>query len=378
VPSSGVAIALAGLALTAGCGRIGFAPESNSGNGRDGSTASGDGPACLATTVPISATPTRSEFPVLAWNGTKAGISWIEDPIGTPSGRFRTSSLDGPADPIFTLGVPGPTDDLEIAWGGASWRLSWSEDSGPGRAILRSTDGAAAQAITTNVRTNLEARMAPLSADTTAYLWATEGAGGNAGFDLNLAVLNAAGTKIVTDRTITTGLNAIDIHAIAWTGSELVVFYATTTQLMMLRLSASGTTMAGPIPVATEAVSSHLSAHWAGDRFLVTWFSGSSIRIAYVSPAGALLMPVLRPPEGAVLSLGVASAVGPTSDVVVWDDIGAGEAYLLPVARDGTVGPRITFPQAASITAAWVGTAWAVAIAEGPMQRDIYLHQLCL
>jgi hypothetical protein len=373
VSSSGAAVALVGLALTAGCGRIGFGSDDS---GRDGSTTSDDGAACVATSVPISATPARSEFPVLAWNGTKAGISWIEDPTGTPSGHFRTASLEGPAEPMLTLGVPGPTDDLAVVWGGASWRLSWSENSGQGRAILRSTDGSPGQAITTNVRTNLEARMAPLSADTTAYLWVTNGP--NAGFDLILAVLNASGTRIVNDQTITTGLNAIDIHAIAWTGSELVVFYATTTQLLMLRLTASGTPIAGPVPIATETVSSHLWAHWTGDRFLVTWYSGSSIHVAYVSPVGALIMPVLHPPAGAVLSLGVSSAVGPTSDVVVWDDIGTGSAYLLPVARDGSPGTRITFPQAGSITAAWVGTTWAVAIAEGPMQRDIYLHQLCL
>lgn len=321
----------------------------------------------------MTATGKRSEYQTLAWSGSKLGLSWIDDPAGTPSGHFRTVSLDGTVDPVFDLGVPGPTEDLGVAWDGASWRIAWSEDTATDREIFRSTDGAPAQAITANGRDDLEVRQVPIAGGNMAYLWTTSGS--RNGFDLVLAVLDATGTKLVNDLTIATGLNAVEVQDLVWTGSELVVFYATPSQLVMLRMSPSGSPIAGPIPIATEIVPSDVFARWLGDRFLVTWH-GSGIHIAYLSPDGALLSPILQPPMNPLFTLRISPAVGPTSDVVVWDDIAKGSAYLLPVERNGTLGTITEFPQTASITAAWAGTHWVLAASQG-QPREIQLIQLC-
>src|SRR5215471_15779365 len=99
-----------------GCGRLGFSNTSAHPGGDDDD----DAAPCSPTSVAVSDGPMRAVHPVMVWNGTRFGVSWLEDPM-LQSAHFRTLSLDGTMDPIANLGTAG--EEVQVAWDGSSWRL---------------------------------------------------------------------------------------------------------------------------------------------------------------------------------------------------------------------------------------------------------------
>jgi len=373
-----LAIGLVGSMLTIGCGRFGFT------HADDEHTALGDddnGP-CMESSLQVSENSMRAYEPKLVWNGTKAGVAWMEDPI-PDAVHFRTISLDGSADPIASPGVLAQGEAVDVAWDGASWRLTWADDD-PNRELMASTDGAAPRALTTNPRQDMRARVAPMSGGRTAYLWVTD----QTAYDLRLTVVDAAGNKLVNELAVVTGAGSelLQAHHLVWTGSELVVFYPTSKDLMMLRLNPDGSRVAAPAAVGTMAGSFiFASASWIGDRFLVSWNSAAGFRIAYVGLDGALLFPAVGAAGSTQWTNDVSVAIGSTSDAVAWSDIN-GASFLQEMSRDGTLGELHTFDNAYYPSVAWVGTRWAVALSQrvvptpaspDPKPDYINLIQIC-
>src|SRR5438045_1307372 len=106
-----------------GCGRYGFStPGPGPGSGDD------DDAPCTVTSYTVSEGSPRATAPIMTWNGTKFGVSWLEDAssqaVSPQSAHFRTLSGDGTMDPIANLGAAG--EEVQVAWDGASWRLAWS------------------------------------------------------------------------------------------------------------------------------------------------------------------------------------------------------------------------------------------------------------
>jgi hypothetical protein len=317
----------------------------------------------------------------MVWNGTRAGVAWIED--STPlQAYFRTVPLDGAALPISSLGVLAQGETVDVAWDGANWRLAWSDDD-PNREVMLSTDGAAPRALTANTRQDMRARIAPLSGGKIAYLWAVD----SPAFGLHLTIFDATGTKLVDDVSVATETGTLETHNLIWTGSELVVFYATGAKLMMLRLDETGKPLAAPIMITSQPSSFNFaSASWTGDRFLIAWItSADGMRVAYFDKAGAMLAPSLPAPANDILSSIPSVAVGPTSDAVAWDTVW-GQAYVVEVLRNGTYGKLYTFEAAYEPSVAWVGSTWAVALVQrqtpppsnpNPIPDNINVVQLC-
>ena len=349
---------LAGALGALGCGRLGFSDP-------DGGSLGDDDQPCTPSAFPVSEGATRASAPNLVWNGTKLGVSWLED--ATPqSAHFRTISLDGAADPIANLGVAG--EAVEVAWDSESWRLAWSTaDAKP--EIMISTNGATPRPLTANPRLDETPRIASLPGGKTAYLWRTDASTGNA----RLTVLDAAGSKLVDDLGIATSGYAVASLNLVWTGSELVAFYPMASpmdsSLMMLRMTADGR----PIGPATMAMTASASldavlVRWTGDRFLVAYSSGGfggSLYLTYISRDGIQMFPGVHIDSSGGLLQGVAPsiAVGPTSDALVWDkdtDI----SYLVEVFHDGTLGKLYAFEDTSVPAVAWVGTAWMLAVAQ--------------
>lgn len=341
---------LVGSMVAVGCGRFGFDSST------DGTRTSDDEP-CVASTSTVSATTASIFDPRLAWNGTKLGVVWLEDETSL-SARFRMVALDGTADPITDLGALAQGEAVELAWDGARWRLAWSDED-PNREVMLSTDGAAPQVFTTNGRQDMRVRIAPLADGQVAYLWVVD----PPRYNLRLTIVDAAGTKLVDDRSVATAGN-LESHNLIWTGSELVAFYSVGTRLMMLRMNRDGSEIAGPVQVAmVDYAIREVSVRWTGDRFLAAWaFSSGGFRVAYVNPDGSLMFPSVTAPASAVFTTGPRVATGPVADAVVWDSISGG-TFLAEVSReDGTMlGTLHNFPDAYFPSAAWVDTTWAIA-----------------
>jgi hypothetical protein len=343
------AVILAGSLVTLGCGRLGFSDP-------DGGSPGDDDQPCTSSAFPISEGSTRALLPNMVWNGTKLGVSWLEDPEPRPA-HFRTISLDGAADPIANLGIAG--EPVEVAWDSASWRLAWSTADAKSE-IMISTNGATARALTANQRVDAAPRIASLPGGKTAYLWWTDASTGN----LRLTVLDAAGNKLVDDLGIGTG----SLVNLVWTGSELVAFYTTSSSVMMLRLTPGGSPIGSATTAMTVSDLGGVLVGWAGDRFLVVYTAGSfgrSLYLTYVSRDGIQMFPsvFIDSPENAFFSPVPSIAVGPTSDALVWDK-GTDISYLVEVFRDGTLGKPYAFEDTSAPAVAWVDTAWVVAVAQ--------------
>jgi hypothetical protein len=345
--------------VAAGCGRFGFTSA-------DGGipTSGDDGASCTASASAVSEGSTRATAPKLSWNGTKVGVSWLEDP-SPASAHFRTVSLDGAADPIANLGAAG--EPVQVAWDGTSWRLAWST-SATKPDIMLSTDGAAPLALTANPRSDAGPRIASLPGGQIAYLWRTDAATSN----VRLTVVDAAGNKLVDDLGIATATFEAQAHSLVWTGSELVAFYPMTPSVMMLRMTPKGLPIAAATAAMTLPASQNLFsavASWAGDRFLIAYASGSgtitSVYVSYVSPSGTTLVPGVFVASGSALDLLTPSiAGGPATDALVWEDPAARTSSLVEVFRDGTLGRLYSFEGASDPSVAWLGTTWAVALAQ--------------
>jgi hypothetical protein len=350
-----VAVLLLGPIATIGCGRLGFSDN-------DGPTILGNNDPCISKTTVVSESSEGALEPRMVWNGTKAGVAWLEDSTSL-SGHFRTVSLDGTADPIANLGVLAQGETVQVAWDGANWRLAWSDDD-PNREVMLSTDGAAPRSLTANSRQDMRAHIAPLPGGKIAYLWAVD----PPAFSLRLTVFDASGAKLVDDLAIGTETDSLETHSLIWTGTELVAFYGANSKLMMVRMNPDGSQIAPPVKVVAApdsfTVFNYASATWTGDRFLVAWsLSSGEFRIAYVDPSGQLMSPALIPPASALLSSVVAVAAGSTVDAVAWDNA-EGSSYLVEVSRDGKLGMLYTFKDAYNPSAVWTGSTWAVALTQ--------------
>jgi hypothetical protein len=369
------AVVFIGSMITLGCGRFGFS------DGSGGSTGGGDDDdqPCTVTSVTVSEGSTRATSPRMLWNGTRFGVSWLED-TEPQSAHFRALSIDGAMDPVADLGVTG--EAAQVAWDGASWRLAWSNGA-TNPEIMLSTNGGGPSALTANPRSDMDPRIATLSGGKIAYIWLTNASNNN----VRLTMFDAAGTKLIDDRAIATS-DSFGGENLVWTGSELVAFYPLGPKLMMLRMTPDGSPIAAALPIVTvPAVSPPASAFddafaaWAGDRFLVAWKADSGLRFTYVSRDGMpQFPPVFVEGYGGFNFVNAAIAVGADRDAIVWDHYLDNVAYLVEVFRDGTLGKPYEFEQANEPSVGWVGKTWAVAVSQTqPNAKPNYIKlvQIC-
>jgi hypothetical protein len=360
-----------------GCGRLGF---SNAGAGPGGDDDDDDdGVPCSVTSVAVSEGAMRATSPMMVWNGTRFGVSWLEDT--TPqSAHFRTLSIDGAMDPIANLGAAG--EEVQVAWDGTSWRLVWA-NTATNPAIMLSTNGDAARALTSNTRSNREPRIAALSGGATAYLWVTDATTSN----VRLTIIDAAGIKRVDDRAIATA-DGSQQHSLVWTGSELAAFYTVGPKLTMLRMNPDGNPVAAATTVVTVPdLSSPYSdfdnalVAWAGDRFLLAWMASGELQLTYATRDGMQQFPpVTVGTYGGFSFLGPTLAVGADWDAIIYDTLLGNTTYLVEVYRDGSLGKPYAFDKASWPAAVWVNNAWAVAVSQvqpGAKPNYIKLVQLC-
>ncbi|HEU4729957.1 MAG TPA: hypothetical protein VFT22_18800 [Kofleriaceae bacterium] len=377
-----VAVGLVGSLITLGCGRFGFSGSGDQTTALGGDAMGSASPVpCMETSFRVSENTDRAYVPRLVWNGTEAGMAWMEDPI-PDAVHFRTVALDGTTDPIASPGILAQGEAVDLGWDGTSWRLTWADDD-PNREVMASTDGAAPSALTASSRQDMRARIAAMSGGKVAYLWATDQP--STGYDLRLAVVDAAGAKLVSDLVVATTAD-LNTHSLVWTGSELAVFYPAGKSLTLLRLHPDGSRVVDPITVGTLTDTfPFVSASWAGDRFLVAWNSANGIRFAYMGLDGALVFPAVGAAASTQWTDDVSVAIGPTSDALAWSDLN-GASYVQEMLHDGTIGEVHTFSDAYYPSVAWVGTRWAVALSQrvyptpahpDPQPDFINLIQIC-
>jgi hypothetical protein len=373
-----IAVALVGSMVALGCGRYGFShPGPGSGSADDD-----DDVPCSVMSYTVSEGSTRALTPIMMWNGTKFGVSWFEDAVSQsdPSqAHFRTLSSDGTMDPIANLGAGEEFEGVQVGWDGASWRLAWT-NTATNSAIMVSTDGGAARALTANARSNYAPHVASMSGGATAYLWQNDATTNN----IRLSIIDAAGNKLVDDRAVVTADNVPGTQLV-WTGSELVAFYAVSTKIMMLRMTSGGSPIApaaavATVPAGTPAVSEMFAA-WAHDRIMLAWMASGDFAVTYVSRDGVQqFAPVVVARYGGFNFITPSLAVGADWDAIVYDAGLNHTSYLVEVYRDGSLGKPEIFDNASRPVAAWLGKTWSVAVAQTqPNAKPDYIKlvQLC-
>ena len=87
--------------------------------------------------------------------------------------------------------------------------------------------------------------------------------------------------------------------------------------------------------------------------------------------------PIATRGAGSPFSFYISLAAGPTSDLVVWTDVVNATSYIVPVARDGSLGGNQTLADTVYVAAAWAGASWSVVAAQGINSPDIFLIELC-
>jgi len=351
-----VVIGLIGSLFMIGCGRLGFEDATAAGGDDDG-TSLGSNQPCVESSVRLSENTDRAYIPKLMWNGTEAAIAWVED--STPQAlRFRTVSPDGKADPIASPG-PTPGGEVDLGWDGAGWRLIWP-GIGTNGEVMISSDGAAARTFAVTPGNDTVGDVAALSDGKIAYLWVAS----PSDTSVVLTVIDAAGNKLVNARSVVTGSTTVVLRSLVWTGSELAVFYSTRAKLMMVRLSPDGNQVTAPVTVGTFSDTfMFASATWAGDRFLVGWNSANGFRAGYVGLDGVLVHPAIGAAGSMQWTFGVTLAVGPTSDMIAWNDIN-GVSFIQEMLHDGTIGEVRSFTDAYYPSLAWIGKRWAIALSQ--------------
>jgi hypothetical protein len=359
--------------LATGC-RIGFDPVVEEGGGNsdgDGGTGDSRDPPPCSPFAPFDVTSAgiRTHVTGLAWNGTTAASTWIEDPAGASALRYRTFRLDGTTDPIADLGAAGPSEEAYLLRDGTTFHVTWSNDTA--RTVAHSIDGAPRQTVSAS-GSNFFPRVAPLPGGGAAFFWARL-QGGNGDLAHRLTILDSTGGTVLSDTQVGGLTMAVRGQVVVWTGTELAAFYTDSGGIMLQRFMATGAPIGGPVVIA--AVSTQvLDAKWTGDRFLVAWHGGN-VGIAYAAADGTLMSPIASPPVGSAFTFQVAIAVGPASDLVVVQEIGVG-VHAVSMTRDGTVGAITTLPGAA-IDATWADTTWALAISKSTQPQEIEIRALC-
>jgi hypothetical protein len=373
-------LGLACAMAVAGCGRISFGTMGDGGENAlgDGAgsladgdvapsdtalpTGTGPGGLCVVTAT-IATGPLRAYEPRTAWNGSSVGLVWTQDPANDGPRLYRTLASGGVMSQVVTLAAASTPGEADIEADGADFRIAWEEEIGTNnREVRRSTNGTAAFALSTSNRFDMWPKIAPLGNGSTAYAWARQRGGG--GYDLVLSVVDAGGAVLVQEVVLASAIDTFRLDLV-WTGSELVAFYVTVGQLWMRKFGSDGTPLAAAISIATSNTINRIAARWVGDRILVTWNVLRPIRLAHVSPAGTLLTPwqaidPLMEPNSFEVMIDLQIARGPSSDLLVWNDLFRQTAYVQPVERSGALGQLVQWTGSQGITAVHGGDRWYI------------------
>ncbi len=371
-------VLLAALA-TAGCGRIGFdLTGAAGGGGDDDGDAGGDSSLfpvipdvptipCTATSFTLVTDTMDIGSPSVAWSGAELGVAWAA-PDGTS--HVRTATLDGQLGPIRDLGLGGVGP--KIKWDGTSWQLAWSgperSTGNPDRELLRSKDDGPFDVLTVNDVDDGNIRVAVLGGGSMAYAF-------ESGSSLFVTAVDAGGTKLFPDVTVSTVAGSPYPHALLWSGSELLSIHKSDdgTQLVMNRIALTGAFVGGPVVLDTGAIGIGIDATVVGDRIFVAWSESAVARGAYFSFDGTPLTPIGMAPSATTFAEIKSAVAGATYERVVWSGISPNGSYVMAIDRDGTASAPMFISGPLTVTGTYMSSGLALASDIGTsIQLDLF------
>jgi hypothetical protein len=242
-----------------------------------------DTPANLTGPI-LVATEYSSPFrPAIVWDGGAYGVAWMASIGSGLEIYFARVAADG------TVLVPmtrastssGSAYRPAIAWSGSQYAIAWDDTRGTNYEVFLALIDASGTKIggdiTVTTDDSFDSYRPSIAWNGSGYgiAWADERDGQ---YEMYFALLDATGTKTTGDLPITSDDNLVsDIPSLVWTGSEYGLAWQDArhgaTEIYFNRISAAGAPLIVDYRVTNDAATSQVPVlAWAGTQYGVAWY----------------------------------------------------------------------------------------------------------